>query len=101
MAMRTVKDVILQYDGSLTKIPMSSGLFAAYRNAHKCYKEDQAKQKAEATAAATSLSLGKRKAGTEDMLEQLESKKRQLEIKQKEAETIISEGTESAQEQAS
>lgn len=44
-ATRTVKEVIQQY-GSIRNIPMTTSLFAAYRGAHKVYKEDLDREKA-------------------------------------------------------
>lgn len=75
-ATRTVKDVIVQYNGVITKIPVTSGLFKAYRNAHKATKKTS-KNRAATTAAAASL-LGKRKAATEELTEQLATKKDSL-----------------------
>jgi hypothetical protein len=34
---QSLKDVFTQY-GSITNIPMTPSLFAAYRNAHKCHR---------------------------------------------------------------
>jgi len=41
--------IILQCDGCMDKVPLTSGLFAAFRSASKCYKEDLDKHKADAT----------------------------------------------------
>lgn len=86
-ALRTVKDVVEQYS-STEEIPLTPALLRAYRNAHKAYKEaaEEAKKQQEKAGE-------KRKQTLDDAATQLQAKKSLLELKQKDAEKLISEGT--------
>lgn len=92
-ALRTVKEVIALYNGTIENIPISSELFRAYRSAHRLYKEERSKEKAKKLEIAV---LGKRKAATSNVdtfLQELHAMKSAMEEKQKNAEKLISEGT--------
>lgn len=92
-ATRTVKEVIQQY-GSTRNIPMSTSLFAAYRGAHKVYKEEFEKEKA-ANEKSASTVLGKRKMTNDDAtsVNEVQARQKACEAKQKQAEKLINEGT--------
>jgi hypothetical protein len=70
-ATRTVKEVLIRH-GSVTSVPITPALIAAYRGAHKLYKDDLEKVK---TAKAVSA-LGKRKEAVEDQQSIMKAKKR-------------------------
>jgi hypothetical protein len=75
---------------------MTSTLFAAYRGAHKVYKEDLEREKATNENMSASTVLGKRQLTNDDAtsLNELQARQKACEAKQKQAEKLINEGTE-------
>lgn len=89
-ATRTVKEVLIRY-GSVTRVPITPALIAAYRAASRQYKEHLEKEKAEK---GQDLALRKRKEAIDNQLSILQAKKRSWEEKQVQAEKLMNEGTE-------
>ena len=87
---RTVRNVINRY-GSIMNIPITPSLQSTYRNSHRKYTE--ALENAKAQIANQSV-LGKRKLPLEDYRDYMtQTKKREWEQKQQQAEKLICEGT--------
>ena len=89
-ATRTVKEVITRY-GSVTNVPITPSLIASYRSASKLYKEALEMEKAEKTRESLT---DKRKQPFDDERSAIQAKKKEFEMKQEQAEKLISEGTE-------
>jgi hypothetical protein len=89
-ATRTVKEVLVRH-GSVTSVPITPALIAAYRGAYKLYKDDLELSK---TQKAQESAAGKRKERVDDQESIMKAKKRELEEKQAQAEKLINEGTE-------
>ena len=89
-ATRTVKEVITRY-GSVTNVQITPSLIASYRSASKLYKEALEMEKAEKTRESLT---DKRKQPFDDERSAIQAKKKEFELKQEQAEKLISEGTE-------
>jgi hypothetical protein len=90
IGVRAGKEDVARHD-SIVTIPITPSLLTAYRNAHKVYKDALQLQKSEK---AQDTLLRKRKLPLENEVAQLQTKKREWQDKQCEAEKLINEGTE-------
>ena len=85
-----MKEILIRY-GSVTSVPITPSVIAAYRSAYKNYKEAMEMEKSQKSKETL---LGKRKQPFEDQTSIMQGKKREWEEKQAQAEKLINEGTE-------
>ena len=85
-----MKEILIRYD-SVTSLPVTPSVIAAYHSAYKNYKEAMEMEKSQKSKETLS---GKRKQPFEDQTSIMQGKKREWVEKQAQAEKLINEGTE-------
>ena len=87
MGNSNVIEILIRYC-SVTSVPITPSVIAAYRSAYKNYKEAMEMEKSQQSQESL---LGKRKKPVEDQTSIMQGKKREWEEKQAQAEKLINE----------